>query len=212
MSIYKHEEKYRGKELMAKFAGVKLCICGAGAIGSNLAEHLARQGFMYFRVIDFDRVEEHNINNQIYTLQDTGSFKVAALESRLYDINKSFVNAIHKKLEKDNVKKYLSGADLVIDCFDNISSRQLVTDWCRKNKLECLHLGVNINFGEGVWNDNYKLPEVAEDAVDACDYPLARNIVLSVVVVGSELIIDYVSNHNKRNFVVSLKNFNINYF
>ncbi len=39
-----HEALYRGEEAMARLAGARIVLCGAGALGSHLAEHLMRQG------------------------------------------------------------------------------------------------------------------------------------------------------------------------
>jgi hypothetical protein len=207
MSLYKHEEIYRGKDKIRQLFDRHITVCGVGAVGSNLVERLARQGCGNFRVIDFDRVEEHNINNQIFTSKDVGQYKSAAIEDRVLDINSGNVDAVWKKLDSDNIKKYFKGTELVVDCFDNISSRKLVSDYCKKNKIECLHLGVLTDFGEGVWNEKYQLPDTPADGNDPCDYPLASNIVSIVATIGSELVLDYFMNNNKRSFIVTLKNF-----
>lgn len=188
-----------------------LTVCGAGAIGSNLVDNLARQGFKSFRVIDFDRVENHNINNQIYSNQHVGSLKVNSLYDIIYEVNKAEVDTVSKKLEKDNIKKHLKDTDLVVDAFDNIPSRKLVRDFCHKNNIPCVHAGVLTNFGEVVWNENYQLDEKQVDGLDPCDYPLARNIVLGVVVLASEIIIDYIVNNNQRNAIITLKNLSVRF-
>ncbi len=47
---------------MQRLRQVLVTVCGAGALGANLAENLARQGFTRIRVIDRDRVEERNLS------------------------------------------------------------------------------------------------------------------------------------------------------
>src|SRR3712207_6308846 len=79
-----HEELYRGAEKVARLREVTLVICGAGALGSNLADNLARQGFASLRVIDHDRVEEHNVGTQLYGESEVGVWKVEALRNRLF--------------------------------------------------------------------------------------------------------------------------------
>jgi tRNA A37 threonylcarbamoyladenosine dehydratase len=54
---FHHESIYRGADKIAKLAMQRLTICGAGALGSHLADNLARQGFRDMRVIDRDRIE-----------------------------------------------------------------------------------------------------------------------------------------------------------
>ena len=207
-NIFHHEEIYRGKEIMKMLASKHLTVCGAGAIGSNLVDNLTRQGFKSFRVIDFDRVDRHNINNQIYHTSHVGLLKASALTEMMCNIDGN-VEPIFKKLEDDNIKKFIKNTDLVVDAFDNISSRKLVRDYCAKNHIPCVHTGVLINFGEVQWNDNYKLNDEQSDGLDPCDYPLARNIVISVVILASEIIIDYFVNKKQRNAIVTLDKLNV---
>ncbi|HEY9626933.1 MAG TPA: ThiF family adenylyltransferase [Coleofasciculaceae cyanobacterium] len=64
MSIFFHEQLYRTDAVMAKLKEFPVTICGAGALGANLAENLARAGFDKLKVIDCDRIEERNLSTQ----------------------------------------------------------------------------------------------------------------------------------------------------
>ena len=135
---FHHEEILRGEEAMAKFAEMQIVLCGAGAIGSNILDNLARQGFQKIRIIDFDRVDTHNINTQTFEEGDVGALKVAACQNRVYRTVGVEIETVSKKLEAKNIKKCFKGADLVIDGFDNTASRALVTEYCAKNNIPCL--------------------------------------------------------------------------
>ena len=74
MTKFKHELEYRGESVMDSFHE-KIVICGCGAIGSNLADNLVRTGFTNIKLVDFDRVEEHNLSTQIYTSDSIGQKK-----------------------------------------------------------------------------------------------------------------------------------------
>ncbi len=52
MSIFFHEQLYRTNAVMAKLKDYPVTICGAGALGANIAENLARSGFDKLTVID----------------------------------------------------------------------------------------------------------------------------------------------------------------
>src|SRR5688500_1483168 len=96
---YLHEELYRGGvERLARLREVTLVICGAGALGSNLADNLARQGFASLRVIDHDRVEEHNVGTQLYGESEVGVWKVEALRNRLFRGAGVEIDAARKEL------------------------------------------------------------------------------------------------------------------
>ena len=62
-------------------------IIGLGAIGSTLAEQLARMGFTNFYIYDFDRIEEKNIVNQNFYMSDVLDAKTDAIMQLIANIN-----------------------------------------------------------------------------------------------------------------------------
>ena len=65
----------------------KLHIIGCGSVGSTLAENLARCGCDNFVLYDFDVVEQHNLVNQMFRVQDIGKNKAECLTEILKEIN-----------------------------------------------------------------------------------------------------------------------------
>jgi molybdopterin/thiamine biosynthesis adenylyltransferase len=213
MRTFVHEEVYRTEELMNKIHASNLIICGVGAIGSNLVDNLSRQGFKNILVIDMDRVDDHNRNTQIYGRRDIGQLKTAALKNRVFTDMGVTVQEFSKKLDDSNIKKAICFKDpkqknLVIDGFDNTESRQLVTDYCRKNKIECLHVGLFQNYAEVIWNEFYRVPKNTA-AMDVCEYPLARNVVILASAVVSEVIVGWISTGVKNNYYITMKDLKI---
>lgn len=207
MKTFVHEEVYRGADLLKKLAAQPITLCGVGAIGSNLADNLVRQGFQKLTVIDMDRVEDHNRNSQLWTSRDVGQMKVAALKNHLFNVLKVSIEPVDKKLDASNVKKILKAGSIVIDGFDNPESRKIVTDHCRDSKIECLHIGLAEDCAEVTWNNRYRIP--AATGVDVCEYPLARNIAVLAVVVGTESLIRFVESGVQESYIISLKDFKI---
>jgi molybdopterin/thiamine biosynthesis adenylyltransferase len=207
--VYLHERLYRGAEAMAKLGGVKVTLGGAGALGSLLADNLVRQGIRQLTVIDDDRVEAHNAGTQLYGQCDVGAFKVEVLRAHCFRAAGVELQAIAKRLDERTGAKFLRGADLVIDTFDNSASRRIMTEHCRTVGVAGLHLGLNADYGEVRWNERYRVPA---DAVlgNACEYPLARNLILLVVGAGSEAVLRYLLENRKENFSVTLKDVHIN--
>ena len=185
-----HEEIYRGADALAKLGIPQVTICGAGALGSHLVDNLARQGLTHLRVIDCDRVEEHNVSTQIYGVADVGAWKVEVLRNRLFRAVEVELDAVPKELNERTVRKQLKGSDLVVDTFDNSASRALVQQHCRQEALDCLHVGLYADYCEVVWDEAYRVPR--DVAGDVCEYPLARNLVLLAIVIASEAIIRFV--------------------
>jgi molybdopterin/thiamine biosynthesis adenylyltransferase len=199
---FHHEQLYRGEELLAKLAAVHVTLCGAGAVGSNLADNLARQGVAHLRAIDHDRVEEHNVSTQLYGEAEVGTWKVEALRNRLFRTTGVEIEGIRKELTAQNVRQLLTDSHLVIDAFDNSASRQFVQDACRAGAIPCLHVGLHADYCEVIWDERYRVPR--DVAGDVCDYPLARNLVLMSVVVASEAVMRFVADGGRASWSATL--------
>src|SRR5207253_9606025 len=99
----------------------------------------------------------------------------------------------------------LQESNLVIDTFDNSASRRLVQETCRVLRLPCLHVGLHADYGEVIWDEHYRVPQ--DVAGDVCDYPLARNLVLLVVALASEVILRFVLEDARQNWSATLRDF-----
>lgn len=209
MSAQLHEILYRGEKAVQKIGAAKLVFCGAGALGSQLCDNLVRHGAKELLLIDCDRVEEHNIGTQIYERDEIGAWKAEALQARCFRTSGIEVEVVAKELTDKNATKLLRGADVVFDCFDNSASRRLVKETCQSLNVPCLHLGVNADYGEVIWNDDYRVPNDVTEG-NACDYPLARNVLLFTVALGSEAALRFILNDQKENYSFTLGDLSIN--
>ncbi len=202
-SKFHHEELYRGADNVARLAGLRLTLCGAGALGSHLADNLARQGFAVLKVIDRDRIEEHNVSTQLYGEADVGAWKGDVLRNRLFRAAGVEIEAVNKELTERNARSLLKESGLVLDTFDNSAARRLVQEQCRALALPCLHVGLFADYAEVVWDEHYRVP--GDVGPDVCDYPLARNLVLLAVAVASETVIRWALDGTRANWSVTLK-------
>jgi tRNA A37 threonylcarbamoyladenosine dehydratase len=205
-----HEEAYRGAETIARIGSFgKVTVCGCGAVGSNLIENMTRQGFSNISVIDFDRVESHNLHTQVWGRKEIGHEKVTVMKNKIFSDQGFLIEAVPRKLEESNIAKLLQ-ASLVVDGFDNSASRKIVTNFCTSRKINCLHIGLNSDYAEIMWNDIYKVPKGG--GKDICEYPLARNLILLAVSVATEVIIRFVDKGIKENYTITLGDFSIRRF
>jgi molybdopterin/thiamine biosynthesis adenylyltransferase len=204
---FRHEAAYRGAEQLGRLAELRLTVCGAGALGSHLADNLVRQGVQNLRVIDRDRIEEQNVGTQLYGESEIGGWKVEVLRQRLFRATGVEIEALRKELNDKTARGLLQESGLVVDLFDNSTSRRLVQEHCRALELPCLHAGLHADYGEVVWDEDYRVPH--DVAGDVCDYPLARNLVLVVVALASEVIIRFATEGVRSNWSATLKDFAI---
>ncbi len=202
MTAFFHEQRYRGPELLEKIKNFPVTVCGAGALGANIAESLARSGFGRLKLIDHDRVEERNLSTQPYQRADIGAYKAKLLANMLYRAVGAQIDARVKTLDKNNVTKLLKADRLVVDTFDNSVSRSVVGKCCTATETPCLHAGLSSDYGEVIWNNAYRTPSAAQD--DICDYPLARNLVTLTAAVACEVIVGFVATGEALEYTVTL--------
>ena len=205
MNSFYHEQLYRTPALMARLGEFPVAVCGAGALGANIAESLARMGFWHLRVVDRDRVEERNLSTQPYYRTDAGASKARVLANALYRALGVEVDARSVELTEANAAKLLAESALVVDAFDNSASRRVLKEYAEGARLPCLHAGLAGDYAEVIWNEIYRVPSAAQD--DVCDYPLARNLVTLAVAVACESIVEFVATGARRSHTITLRDF-----
>lgn len=209
-TFFYHEQLHRNADVMRQIKDFPVTVCGAGALGANIVESLARQGFAAIRVIDRDRIEERNLSTQPYYASDVGAFKAKILANALYRAVGIKLDARTDELTTANAVKLLKESSLVVDAFDNSLSRQAVKDYCASAHVECLHAGLASAYAEVIWNEKYRVPSATQD--DVCDYPLARNLVTLTVAVACEAIVKFVASGEKPSFTITLDDFAVKPF
>ncbi len=202
---FHHEAIYRGDGALEKIGAQRVTICGAGALGSHLADNLARQGFKDLRVIDRDRIEEQNVGTQLYGESEIGAWKVEVLRQRLFRATGIEIDAHRKDLTDRTAKGLLQDGGILIDAFDNSASRRLVQEHARALTLNCLHVGLFADYGEVIWDESYRVPNDVPG--DVCDYPLARNLILLTVGVASEVLLRFVLSDVRESISLTLRDF-----
>ncbi|HEY5352505.1 MAG TPA: adenylyltransferase/sulfurtransferase MoeZ [Streptosporangiaceae bacterium] len=108
-----------------------LCV-GAGGLGSPALLYLAAAGVGTLGIVDFDVVDESNLQRQIIHGQsDIGRSKAESARDSVREIN-PYVNVIvHKeRLDSDNAMQIFADYDLIVDGTDNFATRYLVNDAC----------------------------------------------------------------------------------
>jgi len=110
----------------------KVLAIGAGGLGSPTLMYLAAAGVGTLGVIDFDTVDESNLQRQIIHGQsDIGKSKAQSARETVLEINPLINMIVHEeRLENDNVFEIFSQYDLIVDGTDNFATRYMVNDAC----------------------------------------------------------------------------------
>ena len=107
-------------------------VVGAGGLGSPLALYLAAAGVGRMGIIDYDRVDETNLQRQVlYGQSSLGRAKLEAARERLSDLNPHVkLETRDVRLTSENALEIVKGYDVVADGSDNFPTRYLVNDAC----------------------------------------------------------------------------------
>jgi len=108
-----------------------LCV-GAGGLGSPALMYLAAAGIGTLGIVEFDTVDESNLQRQIIHGQsDIGKSKAQSAKAKIAEIN-PYVNVVtHEvRLDNSNVMDIFSQYDIIVDGTDNFATRYLVNDAC----------------------------------------------------------------------------------
>ena len=119
-----------GNDAMAKLQNATVMVVGCGAVGSFAIEAIARCGVGRIVLVDFDTVEESNINRQLFALESTvGMPKVDVAAARIHDINPD-CDVVAIKTFFDNKTEIDLKPDFVIDAIDTVDSKIALYKWC----------------------------------------------------------------------------------
>ncbi|MBI2522854.1 molybdopterin-synthase adenylyltransferase MoeB [Candidatus Woesearchaeota archaeon] len=123
------EVSIKGQE---KIKAGKVLVVGAGGLGSPVLMYLAAAGVGTIGVIDFDNVEENNLQRQIIHATDkVGTSKVESARIVINNLNPNIkVETYNEKLDSKNALGIIKKYDVVIDGSDNFPTRYLVNDAC----------------------------------------------------------------------------------
>ncbi|MCP3978106.1 MAG: molybdopterin-synthase adenylyltransferase MoeB [bacterium] len=121
-----------GVEGQVRLREASVLIVGAGGLGAPLALYLAAAGVGRIGLVDFDTVDESNLQRQVlFDTNDVGRSKVEVASERLRALNPHVKIETHAvRLEATNALDLLRRYDVVIDGTDNFPTRYLVNDAC----------------------------------------------------------------------------------
>ncbi|CAH1199174.1 putative adenylyltransferase/sulfurtransferase MoeZ [Paenibacillus plantiphilus] len=121
-----------GEEGQRRLKNSRVLLIGTGGLGAPLAMYLAAAGVGTLGIVDFDYVDETNLQRQIiHGSRDIGRPKIASAKDRIKSINPNVnVIAYEEKLTSTNALSILKDYDVVADGTDNFQTRYLVNDAC----------------------------------------------------------------------------------
>jgi molybdopterin-synthase adenylyltransferase len=196
---------------LTAFAAQLITVCGAGTLGANLTETLARMGFTRLRLIDKDQIETRNLSVQPYSRAEVGAPKARSLANTLYRAVQARVEPQIIELTASNAPALLRESALVVDAFDNHLARAAVSLATRTAGLPCLHIGFSADglYGSGIWEPEYIVPVATTG--DPCDYPLTRPFAMTLSSLAARAVTDFFRTGLRHEFEITWNDLNIRY-
>ena len=151
----------------AALESVRVGIAGAGGLGSNCAMHLVRSGVKHLTIVDFDVVNESNLNRQFFFRDQIGQKKVEAIKANLLRIESDAdIRAVDMRLDASSAREVFADCGIVVEAFDAVdakvmlvsafasSGKKLVTasglaGWGRSNAMRVRKMGNIVAIGDG---------------------------------------------------------------
>jgi adenylyltransferase/sulfurtransferase len=119
-----------GDEGQEKLKKAKVLVIGAGGLGCPILQYIATAGVGTIGIVDFDKIEIHNLHRQIlYTENQVGQSKATTAKETLEKLNPLIsIIAFEEKLTSVNAVAIMRDYDFIVDGSDNFATRYLVND------------------------------------------------------------------------------------
>ncbi|MEU3016218.1 MULTISPECIES: adenylyltransferase/sulfurtransferase MoeZ [unclassified Nocardiopsis] len=119
-----------GMDGQKRLKNAKVLVVGAGGLGSPALLYLAAAGVGTLGIIDFDVVDESNLQRQvIHGQSDVGRPKAESARDSIKEVNPNVEVVLHQdRLDSDNALEIFAPYDLILDGTDNFATRYLVND------------------------------------------------------------------------------------
>lgn len=163
--------KMLGKKKIDSLQDKVVLVAGIGGVGGTALEALARSGFMHFIIIDFDVVDESNLNRQIlFTKDDVGKSKIECAIKRICSINPDIeVKGLNIKLDENSFEKFDEKVDFIVDAIDYIPGKLSIYRYAIENDI---HFISSLGMGNRVDPTKVLITKLNQTEGD----PLARKI------------------------------------
>lgn len=168
--MYSRTVRLIGEDALKKLQNARVAVFGLGGVGGYVVEALARGGVGELHLIDNDKVQESNLNRQIFALRSTvGKYKTQAAKERVLDIHPNIRVYTYELffLPENKAAFDFTKVDYVVDAIDTVSGKLAIIE-------ECTRLGIPVISSMGTGNKldggAFEVADVFK--TDVC--PLAR--------------------------------------
>lgn len=176
-----------GSEGQKKLLNSSVLIIGAGGLGSSVIANLSAVGVGKIGIVDFDKVDESNLNRQfIHKQSSIGMLKTESVKQWVEEFNPHIeVQTYTLILDKKNVQEIIKDYDVIVDCVDNFGAKFLINKACIELDKKLVHGGVE-EFSGQIFNVIGKETACLACLFETFEHNYTKGIISPVVsVIGS---------------------------
>lgn len=153
-------------QIKEKLSTKTVGIAGCGGLGSNCAVALARVGVGNLIVVDFDTIEESNLNRQYYFQHQVGQKKATCLKGNIYLINPEVQADAHDlKLNNNNIPQIFQNCDVIVEAFDGADMKNMLIETAYDHLP---NIPIVMGLGMAGWGDNNSIHMRKSDNIYIC--------------------------------------------
>jgi len=147
-----------------------ITIVGAGALGSHMTL-LLRNVDSPMQIVDFDKVEQKNVQAQFHTKMTLGRNKALSLQKSMQGMFGLKLKAVPNMLRAGNISEIFRDTHLILDCTDNIKTRLLIKEFADHHNMHCLHacLAADGAFARIIWSEDFVPDAESEEGEATCE-------------------------------------------
>lgn len=149
-SLFKRTRAVWGQSNHEKMAKMRVGIIGLGSVGSMVSENLARMGIEKFVLIDFDKVEPHNLDRLVgATKKDIGKYKVKIAERHIRNVKTASrvqIRSVTKSIYEKEAYKEALDCDILFSCVDRPRARYILNHIAYAHLIPVIDGGIQVRF------------------------------------------------------------------
>lgn len=151
--MFKRTATVWGEARHGRFARLRIGVVGLGSVGSLVAEALARMGMTDVVLIDFDEVQEHNLDRLAGSNEaDVGNLKVQVAERHMRAVATAKpirVRAVPHSIAEEPGYRAALDCDVLFSCVDRPRARSILNHFAYAHLIPCIDGGIAVRFRKG---------------------------------------------------------------
>jgi molybdopterin/thiamine biosynthesis adenylyltransferase len=147
---YSRQIESLGFDGQQRLKNARILVAGVVGLGSPAATYLAAAGVGFIRIVDYDVIEETNLNRQILHWQtDLGKRKTQSASEKLGQFNPRIkIETVSQRIDEANVRALAADIDLIVDAMDNFETRYLLNRTAISRRIPFFHGAIREFYGQ----------------------------------------------------------------